>query len=291
MTPIRSGRRDQEDRTSAERRTAPPPGGTTIDVSGLRVRLGRGRRTRTAVAGLDLTASTGVLGLLGPNGAGKTTLVRTLATVLAPTEGQVQLLGLDVRREQQRREVRRRLGYLPQDFGTYPRFTVREFVAYFAWLKEVPSARTPAAVDLALERVGLSDRAGERMRTLSGGMVRRAGLAQALVNEPELLLLDEPTAGLDPEQRVVFRRLIRELAVDTTVLLSTHLVEDVASACDRVTVMDSGRVALHATPAELASLGRADDHAAQEAAEGAAGISPIERGYTVALQIHRGALS
>lgn len=287
MAPTSSNPWDQTDPVSAQQSSASGPDETTVQVTGLRVRLGRGQRARAAVDGLDLRASTGVLGLLGPNGAGKTTLVRTLATVLAPTEGQVHLLGLDVDQEKQRREVRRRLGYLPQDFGIYPRFTVREFVAYFAWLKEVPAARTPAAVELALERVGLSDRADARMRTLSGGMVRRAGLAQALVNEPELLLLDEPTAGLDPEQRVLFRRLIRELAVDTTVLLSTHLVEDVAGACDRVTVMESGRVALHATPAELASLGGTDDHAP----EGEVGTSPIERGYTAALQAHRGALS
>lgn len=290
MAPTPSTPWDRADPMGLPSSPVSPPGQSTIEVTGLRVRLGRGKRARTAVDGLDLRAGTGVLGLLGPNGAGKTTLVRTLATVLAPTEGRVHLLGLDVTQEKQRREVRRRLGYLPQDFGIYPRFTVAEFVAYFAWLKEVPAARTPAAVELALERVGLSDRADARMRTLSGGMVRRAGLAQALVNEPELLLLDEPTAGLDPEQRVVFRRLIRELAVDTTVLLSTHLVEDVASACDRVTVMDSGQVALNATPAELAALGGPDDHPAGSAAAAEAGISPLERGYTAALQTHRGAL-
>ncbi|MEU4562189.1 ABC transporter ATP-binding protein [Actinoplanes sp. NPDC023936] len=248
-----------------------------VHVSGLGVRYGRRHKARTALDGLDLSLDTGVHGLLGPNGAGKTTLMRVLSTVLPATSGAVMLLGRDVRQERDRREIRRRLGYLPQAFGSYPRFTVREFVSYFAWLKEMPASRSAAAVEQAIARVGLADRADTRMKELSGGMLRRAGLAQALVNEPELLLLDEPTAGLDPEQRVTFRQLVREIGLDTTVLISTHIVEDVASVCDQIVLMGDGRIVLRGTPADLERLGAT-------VASPEPGTSALERGYTAALR-------
>lgn len=230
------------------------------------------RKTRV-LDGLDLTLSQGVHGLLGPNGAGKTSLVRVLSTVLTPTGGSVRLLGRDVSDRRARTEVRRRLGYLPQQMGHFPGFTVREFVEYMAWLKEVPSSRVPTAVDDALERVDLATRASSRLRTLSGGMLRRAGIAQAIVNSPELLLLDEPTAGLDPEQRVGFRTLLRDLGADATVIVSTHLVEDVASACTGVVLLDAGQVRWTGTAAELAQAG----------ADGA-GDTASERGYLALLR-------
>ncbi|GGN58330.1 ABC transporter ATP-binding protein [Actinoplanes lobatus] len=246
----------------------------TVAVEELTVRYGR----RVVLNGLDLALDTGVHGLLGPNGAGKTTLMRVLATVARPDAGGVRLLGSAIADEKALREVRRQLGYLPQTFGFYPRFTVREFVEYFAWLKEMPAARIPVAVDRALERVGLLDRADDRMKTLSGGMQRRAGIAQAIVNDPRLLLLDEPTAGLDPEQRVDFRALLRELGVDACVLVSTHLVEDVAVACERVSLVDGGRLVFTGTPEQLAAAG----------GDGDAGDSAIERGYTAVLRAARG---
>ncbi|MBO3738137.1 ABC transporter ATP-binding protein [Actinoplanes flavus] len=245
----------------------------TVAVEELTVRYGR----RVVLNGLDLALDTGVHGLLGPNGAGKTTLMRVLATVAPPNGGGVRLLGSAITGEKELRAVRRQLGYLPQTFGFYPRFTVREFVEYFAWLKEMPAARIPVAVDRALERVGLLDRADDRMKTLSGGMQRRAGIAQAIVNDPRLLLLDEPTAGLDPEQRVAFRSLLRELGVDACVLVSTHLVEDVAVACERVSLVDGGRLVFSGTPAQLAAAG----------GDGDAGDSAIERGYTAVLRAAR----
>jgi ABC-2 type transport system ATP-binding protein len=257
--------------TAAE--TAPAGYGWEVRATGLRVRAGR----RCAVDGLDLRLGVGVYGLLGPNGAGKTTLVRALATVLPPAGGELELLGVPARGAARLRGVRRRLGYLPQEFGYYRRFTVREFVAYLAWLKEVPERDVPAAVQRAIDRVGLADRADDRMRTLSGGMVRRAGIAQAIVNDPAILLLDEPTAGLDPEQRVRFRELLRGLGADTCVVVSTHLVEDVAAACDSVVLVDAGRVAFRGTAAELAAAG----------ADGGAGDSPSERGYAALLDRHR----
>ncbi|MFG1610459.1 ABC transporter ATP-binding protein [Actinoplanes sp. NPDC049265] len=249
---------------------------TTVSLTGVTVRFERRRSIRTALDNLSLDLGTGVHGLLGPNGAGKTTLMRVLATVLPAGSGSVRLLGRDPGNGRQRRDIRRHLGYLPQTFGSYPRFTVREFVEYFAWLKEVPAGRTPAVVTRTIERVGLTDRADTRMKSLSGGMLRRAGLAQALVNEPDVLLLDEPTAGLDPEQRVSFRRLVRELGAYTTVLISTHIVEDVASVCDEVILMRDGVIVRRGVPDDLERLGA-------RAAGGDDGTSALERGYTAAL--------
>ncbi|MCW3817732.1 ABC transporter ATP-binding protein [Micromonospora sp. DR5-3] len=243
---------------------------TTVSVEGLRVSYGK----RVVLDGLDLELGPGVHGLLGPNGAGKTTLTRVLATVLRPDRGDVRLLGHRIDDHSGLRQARRRLGYLPQTFGFYPRFTVREFVEYFAWLKEMPPARIPLAVDRAIERVGLLDRADDRMKQLSGGMLRRAGIAQAIVNDPRLLLLDEPTAGLDPEQRVQFRALLREVGLDVVVLVSTHLVEDVVAACTRVSVVDGGRLVFTGLPDELIGTGGDSD----------SGDSPIERGYTAVLR-------
>ncbi|MEU3745505.1 MULTISPECIES: ABC transporter ATP-binding protein [Streptomyces] len=253
----------------------------TVAVTGLTVR----HRRTVALDALDLSLSPGIHGLLGPNGAGKTSLIRVLATVAAPSSGRVELLGGDVGSHGERTEIRRRLGYLPQEFGYYPAFTVREFVAYVAWLKEVPADRAGAAVERAVERVGLADRIDARMKTLSGGMVRRAGIAQAIVNEPELLLLDEPTAGLDPEQRVDFRALLRELGTEATVVVSTHLVEDVAAACTDVALIESGVLAFRGTTAELAALG------GESADAGDSTTNAIERGYTAALRAHRDRLA
>ncbi|WP_030954540.1 ABC transporter ATP-binding protein [Streptomyces sp. NRRL S-481] len=242
-----------------------------IRATGLKVRAGR---KRMAVDGLDLSLGTGVTGLLGPNGAGKTTLIRALATVLRPAGGSLELLGKPVTDGGEHRALRRRIGYLPQEFGYYKRFTVREFVEYMAWLKEVPKADVPAAVQRAVERVGLADRADERLKALSGGMVRRVGIAQAIVNDPAILLLDEPTVGLDPAQRLRLRRLLQELGTDTCVVVSTHLVEDVAAACTDVVLFDEGRLVFQGTPGDLAAAG-GPEHV---------GDSPLERGYSALLQ-------
>ncbi|WP_407287345.1 ABC transporter ATP-binding protein [Streptomyces sp. BP-8] len=248
----------------------------TISITGLSVR----HRRTVALDGIDLDFSPGVHGLLGPNGAGKTSLIRVLATVARPDGGRVELLGHNLSGHRELAAARRRLGYLPQDFGYYPGFTVREFVAYVAWLKEMPGAEAGAAVERAVARVGLTDRIDAKVKMLSGGMVRRVGIAQAIVNDPAVLLLDEPTAGLDPEQRVEFRSLLQELGGESTVVVSTHLVEDVAVACTEVTLVESGQVAYRGTPASLAELGESVDGAA-------IGGNAMERGYTAALRGHR----
>jgi ABC-2 type transport system ATP-binding protein len=240
-----------------------------VQTSSLTRRFGRA----VAVAGVDLQVDTGVFGLLGPNGAGKTSLLRMMATAVPPTAGTLRLLDRDPRVPAERRQIRRRLGYLPQHPGYYPGFTVTEFVEYFALLKEMPAARVPQAVVTAVERVGLADSRRARLRTLSGGMLRRAAIAQAIVNEPELLLLDEPTAGLDPEQRVAFRALLRELGQRATVIVSTHLVEDVGAACTRLALMDRGAIVFHGTPDGLTARGA--DHGI--------GDAPLERGYSAVL--------
>ncbi|MEV8322626.1 ABC transporter ATP-binding protein [Kitasatospora sp. NPDC059811] len=257
--------------TASAADTAPKTYAWEIRASGLRVRVGR---SKMAVDGLDLSLGIGAHGLLGPNGAGKTTLIRTLATVLRPTEGELEMLGTSLGgRVVDHRALRRQIGYLPQDFGYYKRFTVREFVEYMAWLKEVPKADIPGAVQRAVERVGLADRADHRMKTLSGGMVRRAGIAQAIVNSPAVLLLDEPTAGLDPAQRLRFRELLQDLGRDTCVVVSTHLVEDVAAACSDVVLFADGRLVFQGTPDELGAAGSTDHP----------GDSPLERGYSALL--------
>jgi ABC-2 type transport system ATP-binding protein len=244
-----------------------------VEITGLTRRFG----SVTAVDGVDLRADLGVFGLLGPNGAGKTSLLRMMATAMPPSSGSLRLLGRDPARYRPRQEIRRGLGYLPQNPGYYPGFTVAEHVEYFALLKEVPPAQIRAAVGTAIDRVGLGDSTKARLRTLSGGMLRRAGIAQAIVNEPELLLLDEPTAGLDPEQRVAFRALLRELGQRGTVVVSTHLVEDVAVACAEVALMDRGKIVFRGPPDALAARG--DGRGAQSPA----GDTPIERGYSAVL--------
>jgi ABC-2 type transport system ATP-binding protein len=247
-----------------------------VEISDVTRRFGRAQ----AVAGVTLETGPGVFCLLGPNGAGKTTLLRMMATVIPPSSGRMRLLGRDPGAYGPRQEIRRRLGYLPQNLGYYPGFTVTEFVEYFALLKEVPPGRARQAAATAIERVDLGGRAGAKLRTLSGGMLRRAGIAQAIVNDPELLLLDEPTAGLDPEQRVTFRVLLRDLGARATVIVSTHLVEDVGAACGELALLAAGKIVFQGKPDELAARG-------EDA--GAVGDAPLERGYSAVLAAARAA--
>jgi ABC-2 type transport system ATP-binding protein len=204
---------------------------------------GKSYRGTSALSGVDIDLYQGVVGLLGPNGAGKTTLLRILATVLGADEGSVRILGRDPTDGAQRVDIRRLLGYLPQELG-YPRgLTAYGFIDYMAVLKEWddPDLRR-AEVRRVLEQVSLGDRSTKRIRALSGGQRRRVGLAQALLGSPELLVLDEPTTGLDPEQRVSLRQVLAEVGRTATVVVATHQTEDVAALCERVVILDGGAV-------------------------------------------------
>lgn len=194
----------------------------------------------TAVDHMDLTMTNGVYGLLGVNGAGKTTLMRMLCTLLPPTSGSITCDGKDIFR--MGADYRRLLGYLPQDFGFYPEFTVRDYLLYIASLKGLrPAVAKKRARDLIFQ-VGLSKAADKKMKKLSGGMKRRAGIAQAMLNDPKILILDEPTAGLDPNERIRFRNLISELSEERLVLLSTHIVSDVEYIANEIWLMKDGRL-------------------------------------------------
>jgi ABC-2 type transport system ATP-binding protein len=208
-----------------------------------------------ALDAIDVELDTGITGLLGPNGAGKTTLLRIVATVLPADVGRVEVLGRDPQTADGRLGIRRRLGYLPQELGLYPRFTAFEFVDYVAILKEFTDRRARHdEVRRVLGLVDLENVAHQRIKALSGGMRRRVGLAQALLGDPDVLVLDEPTTGLDPEQRLRFRELVSTIGEQRTVLLSTHLTEDIAVLGGRVVVLHEGRVRFDGHPRELARL-------------------------------------
>ncbi len=206
----------------------------------------------TALQGVNLDVPPGMFGLLGPNGAGKTTLMRILAGLLEPTSGQVTLDGDDILADPQ--AVWRRLGYLPQDFGFYPHLTGEKMLAHLLELKgvEAPGGRKKLVGEL-LERVNLAHAAKRRVKTYSGGMRQRLGIAQAIAGNPRLIIADEPTAGLDPEERLRFYRILAELAEDRIVILSTHIVEDVAVLCPRFVVIRQGRLVAETSPHEARS--------------------------------------
>ena len=224
---------------------------STIVAEGVAKRYG----STTVLDAVDVAADGGITGLLGPNGAGKTTLLRIIATVLQPDGGRVRVFGLDPADRDERREIRRRLGYQPQEPGFFQAFTVAAFLDYVAILKEItPREHRRREVRRVIELVDLGAVASRKIRKLSGGMRRRVALAQALLGRPQLLILDEPTAGLDPEQRLRFREVVSQVAAEHTVLLSTHQTDDVAAVCDRVVVLHEGRNRFVGTPAELGML-------------------------------------
>lgn len=206
-----------------------------------------------ALRDLTLQVGSGATFVAGVNGAGKTTFFKLLLGQLEPSSGSLTVLGEDATSRRGRREVRLRVGSLPQHFGIAPRLTVTDFVRYFGHLRGMRRRTLQGAVPTAIERVGLGAQAHVSLGQLSGGMLRRAGVAQAIVTRPDLLLLDEPTAGLDPAQRWGFRELVRELSADIAVIVSTHLLEDVRAAADRLVVIHDGSVRFTGRPAELAN--------------------------------------
>jgi ABC-2 type transport system ATP-binding protein len=202
-----------------------------------------------ALRDVSLELGEGVLGLLGPNGAGKTTLLSILATVTRPTSGTFSWQGTDVLREPQ--SLRRSLGYLPQDFGIYERLTAREFLLYLGRLKGLAGADLGRRVGELLELVNLHHAANRRLGGFSGGMRQRVGIAQALLGDPRLLIVDEPTVGLDPEERVRFRNLLAEAAQGRLIILSTHIVSDVEAIAGQIAILRAGRIVALRTPEEL----------------------------------------
>ncbi|WP_052852761.1 ATP-binding cassette domain-containing protein [Streptomyces avicenniae] len=210
------------------------------------------RGGRNAVSGMTLRLGPGLLGLLGPNGAGKSSLMRMCATVTRPSSGSLLFEGQDAVAHPQ--PLRRALGYLPQDFGVHPHLTALEFLSYLAAAKGISARSARARITELLETVNLTGAARRPLGSYSGGMLRRVGIAQSLLGDPQVLIVDEPTAGLDPEERVRFRNLLGDLAADRTVMLSTHIVSDVESVASDIVLMVGGRSVLRGSPDELSAV-------------------------------------
>ena len=215
-------------------------------------------RKVTAVDDVSLNLKSGVLGLIGHNGAGKTTLMQMIATLSRPSSGQILFQGQDIVKNPN--AIRARLGFLPQDFGVYPNLSALEFMQYFAALKGV---NDPARIRRLLDLVNLQDHAHRQAASFSGGMRRRLGIAQALLNDPDILVVDEPTAGLDPEERLRFRNLLAELGRNKLVIISTHIVSDVESIASEIAIMRSGKLVAFATPEAIIAAARGQIWAAQ----------------------------
>ena len=201
-------------------------------------RISKQYKNKIAVDRISVKLQKGVYGLLGANGAGKTTLMRMICGILKPTSGTISLDGMDVSEE----GYRAVLGYLPQDFGYYPEFTGMDFLLYMAALKGIGKSQAKRKAKELLQLVSLQDVAKKKIKTYSGGMKQRLGIAQALLNQPRLLVLDEPTAGLDPKERVRFRKMIADLGTESIVLLSTHIVSDIEQIADEVLIMKDGQI-------------------------------------------------
>lgn len=207
-----------------------------------------------ALRGVDLDIGTGMFGLVGPNGAGKTTLMRTIAGLLEPTSGKVTVFGNDISTRAGRMKAKAVLGYLPQDAGLHPDLTAFEFLDYIATLKGViQKAKRYAQVESVLEMVRLSDVSDRMLKTYSGGMRQRVGIAQALLADPKVVIVDEPTVGLDPEERVRLRAVFADVATRCTIILSTHIIEDINQSCNDLAVIGKGKVLFRGSPRELMS--------------------------------------
>ncbi|MCA0756136.1 ATP-binding cassette domain-containing protein [Paenibacillus sp. N4] len=220
-----------------------------LELTGVTKKFGK----REVLHEINLSIDKGIIGLLGPNGAGKTTFLRILATVYEPTAGSIRLNGISW--SKQAEEARKRIGYLPQHVGLFPALTSYEYLDYIAVLRSISSKKDrKQLIEQVLREVNLGDRAATRIRRLSGGMKQRLGIAQAIIHNPDLLLVDEPTAGLDPEERFRFRGLLRRLAEQRTVILSTHITEDVSMTCDRVCMIKQGFLEYFPSLSEVVKL-------------------------------------
>ncbi|MFC9437648.1 ABC transporter ATP-binding protein [Nocardia sp. NPDC057030] len=226
------------------------------------------RGPAVALNEINLTMTEGMTGLLGTNGAGKTTLLRILTGTIRPTSGTVSVCGHDMATTAGRTAVKRLLGYLPQELALYPDLTGREFLDYVALLKGIDDKRTRRSqIDSLLDRVGLESVGTQRIGRYSGGMKRRLGIAQTLLGDPKLIIVDEPTAGLDPEERIRFRSLLGQLGGDRMVVLSTHILDDVAHSCPMAAVLTEGKLAYHGTTGGLVALAQGQTHLVRAATE------------------------
>lgn len=203
-----------------------------------------------AIDNLSIKIENGVFGLLGQNGAGKTTLMRIITTLLAPTKGSVELNGITLTKSNEA-EIRKQIGYLPQEFGFYPNLTVHECLDYIGLLNKIEAKKRKVAIASILEKVNLQDQKNKKFKDLSGGMKRRVGLAQAMINDPKILVIDEPTTGLDPEERVRIRNMIADFSVNKTVIFSTHIIEDIASTSKNLGILEKGKLLYSGTTKEL----------------------------------------
>lgn len=230
-----------------------------IEIYNLYKTYGSGTKAVKALKGVNLSIASGMFGLLGPNGAGKTTLMRILSGIVNPTQGNVTVNGHNMADEKERRQVKAMLGYLPQELGLYPDLTARQFIDYMAILKGVenPHLRRKRVSEV-IKMVSLEDSADRLIKGYSGGMKRRVGIAQALVNDPRVLIVDEPTAGLDPEERIRFRNLLVDLAAERVVILSTHIVGDIGLTCRDIAILSHGNICFQGSPLELTR--RAEGH-------------------------------
>lgn len=217
-----------------------------IKIEGLSKKFGK----KQALTHVDLTIERGMFGLLGPNGAGKTTLMKILTTLLKPSQGSVNICGVPIT---QAGEIRQMLGYLPQEFSMYGNMTAYQALDYLATLSNMDSKERKIKVPELLERVNLKDLQKTKVRAMSGGMKRRLGIAQAIIHDPKVIIVDEPTAGLDPEERVRFRNLLSEIARDRIVILSTHIVGDIEAACENIAILNQGSILYQGTVNELLS--------------------------------------
>ena len=219
----------------------------SIEIKNLTKKYGK----KEALSDVNLEIPQGMFGLLGPNGAGKTTLMKVLTTLLRKTEGEVSVCGVPI---ENHKEIRGMTGYLPQDFSMYGNMSAYEALDYLAVLSGTDKAKRKEKVPEMLEKVNLSGQTKTKVKSMSGGMKRRLGIAQAIIHDPKVIIVDEPTAGLDPEERVRFRNLLCEIAKDRIVLLSTHIVGDIEATCERIAVLDEGKIRFNGTVTELLRL-------------------------------------
>lgn len=208
-------------------------------------------KKKEILKGIPINLDTGVYGLLGTNGAGKTTLMRCVVNLYNPTKGCIKFQGKDITKNV---EYSKNIGYLPQKFGLFKELTVYEMLEYFATLKKIPKESIDEYIRTSLQTVNLENKMNDKISTLSGGMIRRVGIAQAILGDPKIIIFDEPTAGLDPEERIRFKNLISDIKKDKIIIISTHIVEDVEACCDKIIIMDDGKILREGTSQEIKSI-------------------------------------